>query len=86
MGRKAIAKATREARPETAMFEAPLLFPLEGLAANPCGAKPGDIDPPFPVGLSAGAPVMTEQRLTGGVETLQTVGRFRALFMSMLNP
>ena len=37
MGRKAIAKATREARPETAMFEAPP-------ALLPFGARP---DPYF---------------------------------------
>lgn len=43
MGSKAIAKATTETTPKTAMFEAPLPFPLEGLAAgidNPCGAEP----------------------------------------------
>ena len=40
MGSKAIAKAAKEAKPEAALFEAALLFPLVGLTAAPPGARP----------------------------------------------
>lgn len=51
MGRKEIGKAMKEARPNIAMFEAPLLFPFEGLGANP-----GDKDTSVPeVGTPTGA-------------------------------
>lgn len=35
MGRKATGKAMKEARPNIAMFEAPLMIAFEGLGANP---------------------------------------------------